>query len=219
MHYVIMKDNEKIERLRTKLGAEWRRYHPTGSIVSFSMPALDIPLPVLWPVAKDFKWGFRQQFLGAVYYIRTNNRYVSQIVPMAEHFVMGCVALAEQRYAMQLSITRIVGTATQLAELYRASRRVREATGQPHFRIGMHVYTVTADFAHFLFTARSLLDSLAALLPYLYGPNANRFGSFGDFVGKVCKESPREGDFQDDDVRIHLKEKGEWFGLLRDLRD
>lgn len=219
MKFDIIKDEKKAQAIRHTLGENWMENRPPGDVVSWAVAALDMPFPALRSVALDFEWGYRQQFRGASYYIQTKHGHVREIVPAAEHFLSGCLALAEQRYAMQLSVIRIARALAEVGELYRVGRKVRETTGQSHFRVGPQLYTVGADFDHFLFTARSLLDSVTTLLPFLYGPNANRFASFGGFVSKVSRETATDKDFRDDEMKQYLADRGNWFRLLRDLRD
>ena len=107
MQYDIIKDEKKAHAIRHTLGEDWKRNRPPGALVGHEMAALDMPFPSLRSVALDFQWGYRQQFRYISYYIQTKHRYVRDIVPAAEHFLMGCWALAEQRYAMQLSVIRI----------------------------------------------------------------------------------------------------------------
>jgi hypothetical protein len=219
MHFEILKKPELIKAAGEVIGEAWRKNQPPGTHVCVSMPALERPFPKIRAVALEFEHGYRQQFHGTMYRLKTNDGYVEELVPAAAFVVRGFGNLALQRFAMEVSSNRVVRSLADIAVLYGARRETMPTTGQPHVLIEAQLYEAASDLGHFLYDARSLLDALARMLPFFYGPKQSQLGSFADYVTKVIGKDGTGGSCVDEGMRQYLTERGEWFKLLRDLRD
>lgn len=219
MRYEIVKDPAILCKIREELTTTFRNYNQKlGRSVSYGMPALRTPFPLLEKEIMGSK--HREQYYHIYYYIETKSRYIKKLVPVPEYYKSAFAAVAEKLYSLQCSINNINDCIKRINEYHKKTRIVREKTGQPFFELSTtEVYLLKTELSNSLFVARSIMDTLATLMHFMYGKGAKQFTSFADFAKYLSKKTSSKGDIVDLEMKEYISSEMEWFNLLRDLRD
>lgn len=218
MKFGLIKNQSKLEKLRQHLRDKYPySLERFGKIVAYEMPALPQPFPRLREVLENGT--YPRNFWGVEYYLATNGGYIDSIIPAAEYYKFGFRAVADKFYSLGLSVEVIERLVQEIKSIYRAERSEVTRTSQPFFAIHNQIYSLKGELGNLLFTSRSIMDSIATLMHFLYGPNSAQFSSFADFVKYISKSHEKTGAITDDIMRQFVENKLEWFSRLRDIRD
>jgi hypothetical protein len=216
--FKILKDPEKIEQLQKRLKAKYPyTLEKFGKIVGYEMPALPQPFPRLLDLLEKGK--YPQKFWGIEYYLATNEGYIDRIIPAAEYYKYAFRSIADKHYSLGLSVKRIEELGAEIKETYKAVRITLSRTSQPFFSVQTQVYSLKRELGNLFFISRSIMDSIATLMHFLYGPSSNPFSSFADFKKYICKAQHSSGSITDNEMKHYIESEMSWFSRLRDIRD
>jgi len=216
MRFDIIRDSKKVKRIQSQLQATYRSsVSERGTLVSYSMPALPDLFPQLRAALLQYS-KHREGFWGIYYYMETKDQRVRKLIPASEYYKTVFRSLSDKRYSLELIRERIRALLNDIARLHAQSRRIRPRTAQPAFSVAQQVYMLKGELAAFLLFARSMLDTVATLFHFLYGPSSNQFVSFADFARYMSKG---HGKGQDVAMENFIRSEMSWFFTLRDFRD
>jgi hypothetical protein len=215
MKFEILKDSEKSERKR-KYVTEKYSLESFGSIVRYVMPALESPFPKLSALLEHGP--YPRQFWGIDYFIATNNNYIETIVPASGYYKIAFRSIADELYSINLSKTRIDRILDEINTAYRTTREVLPGTNQSSFYAYEYVYQLKSELGNFFFVSRSILDTAATLMHFLYGPKSKQHRSFSRFREFTLKNQDPKF-LTDDEMKIYMTKNMTWYLRLKDTRD
>jgi hypothetical protein len=218
MKFEIIKDQEKLERKRRYLAEKYPYTLETfGKIVGYEMPALRLPFPRL--AAWLEQSSYPRQFWSIEYYVSTNNGYIDRIIPAAEYYKLAFRSIANELYSIALSVGRIDDLQIEINDAYKATREVMPLSGHASFKASTFVYTLKSELGNFFFVSRSLLDTIATLMHFLYGPKSKQHRSFTDFTKFACQDKSEMSKGIDNEMKNYINENLDWYARLKDMRD
>ncbi|OAQ20038.1 hypothetical protein [Thermosulfurimonas dismutans] len=219
MRFEIIKTKQAQEKIQERLRNTYRvSLSPSrGKLVSYTIPALKDPFPQLRKAILKTRYWERFHHIG--YYIETKNGYIRQYFLAGQYYVFNFKYIADKLYSLTLNIERIQKIIKDIQVYYQKTRKILPRTGQPSFNIGDQVYALKSEIAGLLFNVRSIMDSIATMLHFLYGPSSRQFCSFSDYIKYICKDKHRSGEISDDTMKQYIKNHMEWFFIVRDIRD
>ena len=155
------------------------------------------------------------------YYIASKDGHLKEIIPVPEYFKDSFSAISEKMFALNRNIEIIKSTLDKLEEKYKSNKKTRSETGQTYFHSENEIIEIKSELSAYLFTSRAILDSLATLLHFLYGPTAGQFTSFSKFMKTALQEKidPKNPIQNDSAMKTYLSANLDWFWKLRDYRD
>jgi len=112
----------------------------------------------------------------------TDNRYICEYIPAHGYDILTSEAIADKIYSIDRSAKIIKGTIEEIRLYYTKTREELPRTRQPSFNVVDQVYRLKAEISGFLFTVRSIMDLIATMMHFLYGPESRIFVSFNDFI-------------------------------------
>ena len=212
MHPTILKDKEKVEKLRTELGEKYkRRVSSYGKVVSYSHPILPDPFPKLLAIGNSER---RKDFFHQYYFIHTRKKYIENLMPVSEYYKVVSMNVSQKLFDLDTAIASANQFAGEIKEIFQKNHIIRENTGQPFVPLQRQTQQLKQALAAYLFTSRSLFDCIATLLQFLYGADSKYFDSFSDFLKDL-----KAGRVKDHDFSKFVEENMAWFFRLRNLRD
>jgi hypothetical protein len=213
-----MTDPEKIEQLRQRLSAKYSSPLTTlGELVRFEMPALRWPFPQLLNLLEMGTYPSR--FVGVEYYLSGKKGFIDRLIPAPEYYKFAFRWIAEKVYSLDRSVANLDELLAQVRGTYNATRERLPETGQPSFAVQEQVYAIKSELGNFFFSSRAVMDTVATLMNFLYGPSSPTFNSYADFVKAMTTKDPSRHSIVDDEMKDYLKTKMDWFFRLRDIRD
>lgn len=215
MKFEIIKDQQKLE-LKQRFLAKKYPYslESFGKIVGYETPALRQPFPQLASWLE--KSQYPREFWGIEYYVATNNGYIDRIIPAAEYYKLAFRSIADELYSVALSVDRIDNLQTKINEAYKSTREMISSSGHSSFKASTYVYSLKSELGNFFFVSRSLLDTIATLMHFLYGPKSRQHRSFTDFI-KYAVSS--EGEKIDGEMKDYIEMNLDWYARQKDMRD
>jgi hypothetical protein len=218
MKFEIIKDQEKLKRKRQFLARKYPySLESFGKVVGYEMPALEPPFPQLESWLE--KSMYPREFWGIEYYVATNNGYIDRIIPAAEYYKLAFRSIADELYSVALSVSRIDSLQVEINDAYKNTREVRPSSGHSFFNASTYVYAMKSELGNFFFVSRSLLDTIATLMHFLYGPKAKQHRSFTDFIKYAVREKSGSGEEVDAEMKNYIEKNLEWYARLKDMRD
>lgn len=213
-----MTDPEKIEQLRQRLSAKYPSPLTTlGELVRFEMPALRWPFPQLLSL---LEMGiYPRRFVGVEYYLSGKKGFIDRLIPAPEYYKFAFRWIAEKIYSLDRSVANVDELLAQVRDTYNATRKRLPETGQPSFAVHEQVYAIKSELGNFFFSSRAVMDTVATLMNFLYGPSSRTFNSFAEFIKAMTRNDPSLHTIVDDEMKGYLKTKMDWFFRLRDIRD
>lgn len=217
MRFRVVRNPARIARIRKRLADRDQQLTASrGALVHYEMPALPNAFPQLTRILDSSAHGL--QFSGIHYHIESRDRRIEQLLPAGEYYKFVFRAVADRRYALELGFGRV-------AELERWIQRycddVREPTlrtAQLSFRVVDKVYALKSELGNILLLVRGTLDTIATLLPFMYGPRSSHFVSFAALV-KALDRRHAAGADADPALRAYIAEHLEWFRVLREYHE
>ena len=218
MKFEIIKDKEKLERKKQFLARKYPySLESFGKIVGYEMPALKPPFPQLASWLE--KSMYPREFWGIEYHVATNNGYIDRIIPAAEYYKLAFRSIADDLYSLTLSIDRIENLQIEINEAYKRTREVMPSSGHSFFKASTYVYRLKSELGNFFFVSRSVLDTIATLMHFLYGPKSKQHRSFTDFIKDAVKEKSASGEEVDAEMKDYIEKNLNWYARLKDMRD
>jgi hypothetical protein len=218
MKFEIIKDKEKLERKRQFLARKYPySLESFGKVVGYEMPALEPPFPRLASWLE--KSMYPREFWGIEYYVATNNGYIDRIIPAAEYYKLAFRSIADELYSVALSVSRIDHLQLEINNAYKSTREVRSSSGHSFFNASTYVYGMKNELGNFFFVSRSLLDTIATLMHFLYGPKSKQHRSFTDFIKYAMREKSGSGEEVDAEMKDYIEKNLDWYARLKDIRD
>jgi hypothetical protein len=218
MKFEIIKDKEKLERKKQLLALKYPySLESFGKVVGYEMPALKLPFPQLASLLE--KSIYPREFWGIEYYVATNNGYIDRIIPAAEYYKLAFRSIADDLYSVALSVERIDNLQIEINQAYKRTREVMPSSGHSLFKASTYVYTLKSELGNFFFVSRSLLDTIATLMHFLYGPKSKQHRSFTDFIKYAVKEKSDSSEEVDDEMKDYIEKNLDWYARLKDMRD
>jgi hypothetical protein len=218
MKFEIIKNQETLRRRRQYLAEKYPySLESFGKIVGYEMPALRPPLPQLASLLG--KSSYPRQFWGIEYYVATNNGYIDRIIPASEYYKLAFWAIADELYSIELSIERVENLQVEINKAYRSTRSVNPLSGHSSFKASTYVYALKSELGNFFFASRSLLDTIATLMHFLYGPKSKQHGSFTNFIKYASKDKNGGADETDYEMKSYIEMNLDWYARLKDTRD
>jgi len=218
MKFEIIKDQEKLERKRRYLAEKYPYSLETfGKVVGYEMPVLKPSFPRLTTWLE--KSSYPRQFWGINYYVATNNGYIDRMVPAAEYYKLAFRSIADEQYSIALSVNRIDALQIEINGAYKATREVMPLSGHASFKASTFVYTLKSELGNFFFVSRSLLDTIATLMHFLYGPKSKQHRSFTDFIKFARQDRSEMGQGIDNEMKDYIDKNFNWYARLKDMRD
>jgi hypothetical protein len=216
MRFDIVRDPAKIAGIQKRLTDRDHQLMATrGALVRYEMPALPNAFPQLNRVLDGS--AHRAQFFGIHYHIESEDGKIERLLPAAEYYKFVFSAVADKRYELELGLGRLRELERWIQRYYNEIREPTLRTEQS-FRVVDKVYALKSELGNILFVVRGILDTIATLLHFLYGPNSSHFTSFAAFV-KYLKERHAAGADADPALREYIEEQLEWLRTLREYRD
>ena len=216
MRFDIVSDPEKIARIRKRLADRDQQLTTSrGALVRYEMPALPNAFPRLNRVLHDSP--HRARFFGIYYHIESKDGKIERLLPAFEYYRFVFSAVADKRYALELGLGRLRELEHWVQRYY---HEIREPLlrAEQSFRVVDKVYALKSELGNVLFVVRGILDTIATLLHFLYGPSSVHFTSFATFV-KYLKERHAAGADADPALRGYIQEHLGWLRTLREYRD
>jgi hypothetical protein len=189
---------------------------PCGALVRYQTPALPNAFPQLSRILDSS--ARRAEFLGIHYHIESKDRRIEQLLPAAEYYKFVFRAVADRRFALELGLGRLRGLERWIQQYYHDIRDPLLRTEQPSQRVVDKVYALRSELGSILLLVRGTLDTIATLLPFLYGARSSHFRSFAAFVDYLNKRHAAGVD-ADPVLREYIEEHLEWFRILREYHD
>lgn len=215
----VMVDEVKVREIRERLSEQYKKANTNtkGKLVRYIMPALRRPFENLseWIFESNHKNKFHNKY----YFIATDKDYLQQLIPASEYYKVVFSAIAEKVYAANLCLGKINKLIAQIQKAFERNYETIQRTGQPSFNVESEVYSLKAEIGFLFFISRSILDSIATLTNFLYGPTHKTFSSFNAFYKYITKVELKKNDFSDPELKEYFHSRMEWFHLLTDLRD
>jgi hypothetical protein len=213
-----MTDPEKIEQLRQSLSAKYPKpLTALGQLVRFEMPALPGPFPQLLNLLE--RGTYPRSFVGVEYYLSGKKGFIDRIIPAPEYYKFAFRWIAEKVYSLNRSVAKIEELLAEVRDIYTTTRITLPKTGQSSFSMQQQVYAIKSELGNFFFSSRAVMDTVATLMNFLYGPPSQTFNSFASFIKAATKDIPSPQTITDDEMTSYLKAKMDWFFRLRDIRD
>lgn len=188
-----------------------------GAVVRTVMPALTPPFPALEDLLQTST--YPQRFNKKYYYLRTEKNFIDRLYPASEYYKIAFHSIGEDLYSMNSSIERIFELQMQINAVFAATKEKMPNTGQTSFNIATQVYQLKSDLGNFFFTSRSVLDTVATLMHFLFGPNAANHRSFSKFVEYVVQGKGGIFTAGTDDLKDYFNNHLSWYDKLKDIRD
>jgi hypothetical protein len=218
MKFEIIKDQEKLRRKQEYLAKKYPgSLQALGKVVGYEMPSLRPVFPQLASLLERSL--YPRQFWGVNYFVATNNEYIERIIPAAEYFKLAFRAIADELYSMTLSVDRVDDLLVKINEAYKNTREVLPSSGHSMFKASTYVYSLKSELGTFFFVSRSVLDTIATLMHFLYGPKSKQHRSFTDFIKYATRGSSKPGEEMDDEMRDYINNNLSWYARLKDVRD
>lgn len=215
----VIVDEAKVRKIQERLSEQYKKANPDtkGKLVRYVMPALRRPFENLseWIFESNHKNKFHSKY----YFIATDKNYLQQLIPASEYYKVAFSAIAEKVYAADLCLVKINKLIVQIQNAFEHNRETIQKTGQPSFNVEAEVYSLKAEIGFLFFISRSILDCIATLTNFLYGPTHKIFSSFNDFYKYITKGELGENDFSDAKLKEYFHSQMAWFHLLTDIRD
>ncbi len=212
-----MTDPEKIEQLRQRLSAKYPSPLTTlGELVRFEMPALRWPFPQLLNLLEMGK--YPRRFVGVEYYLSGKKGFIDRLIPAPEYYKFAFRWIAEKVYSFDRSPAKIDELLVEERNMYTETRKTLPKTGQPSFAVQEQVYAIKSELGNFFFSSRAVMDTIATLMNFLYGPSSPTFNSFAAFVKAMTRNDPLPHSITDGEIKNYLTTKIDWFFRLRDIR-
>lgn len=213
MKISIVKTKEKLESIREYLRVKYPySLESLGKAVGYEMPALNSPFPKLSALLETSVYPLK--FLGFHYYVHTEYKNLERLVPASEYFKLAFRSIADDVFSLNQSSARILDLQLRLRNAYTASGTRDPNSGHMFFSASTFVYSLKSELASFIFFSRSLLDTVATLMHFFYGPKSHQHDSFNDFTKNENKEGKK-----DPEMRDYLEKNLDWFKQLKDIRD
>jgi len=181
------------------------------------MPALPQPFPRLLQLLDNGP--YPRKFWGIEYYIATKGGHIDRIIPSAEYYKFAFRAIADKYYSLNLTVETIEKLVQEIREIYKRRRFTVSSTAQPSFSVHNQVYSLKSELGNLFFTSRSIMDSVATLMHFHYGPSSSQFSSFADFKRYICNSRQTSGGIADEEVKQYIENDMSWFSRVRDIRD
>lgn len=213
----IIKNQIAKEKRQQEVVEHHKKVENWGKAIRYEMPS--IPYLFLRLTRLIYDSEHRKKFFDISYYLETKNGHLKKLIPASEYYKLAFRAIADKYYFLMVSVERVQEVENELRELYRKDAVVLQATGQRSFQIHEQVYQLKMQITNILFSTRSILDSMATVMHFLYGPSANQFSSFADFVKDVQKTEIKQNRMIDIEMQNYIQSRMDWFFVLRDLRD
>jgi hypothetical protein len=216
MRFELIKSKERLKQKRQYLKEKYPyALGSFGKVVSYEMPVvIGPPFPKLAEYLRE--GSYPREFSGIEYYIGTNNGYLERIVPAAEYYKLAFRTIREQLHSLKTAKDRIDMFVSEINRCYQETRTVRTSTGQSAFKVQKYVYDIKSELGNFFFVSRSVLDTTATLMHFLYGPRSKHYGSFTNFIKQTLRDASPD---QDVEMRQYFQSKCEWYYRLKDVRD
>lgn len=217
MRFTIVRDPTRIARIRERLAhRDEQQRAARGGLVRYQMPPLPNAFPQLSRILDSS--AHVAQFVGVYYHIARNQRKIALLLPAAEYPGFVFRAVADRRYALELGLGRLRELERWIHRYYGEIREPALRTEQPSSGVVGKVYALKAEVSNILVLVRGTLDTIAALLHFLYGPSSPRFASFAAFMTYLHKRYAAGADV-DPGLRAYIEEHFEWFRILREYHD
>ena len=217
MRFNIVADPAKIARIQKRLAERDRQLRaPCGALVRYQTPALPNAFPQLSRILDTS--ARRPEFLGIHYHIESKDRRIEHLLPAAEYYKFVFRAVADRRFALELGLGRLRELERWIQQYYHDIRDPLLRTEQPSQRVVDKVYALRSELGSILLLVRGILDTIATLLPFLYGARSSHFRSFAAFLD-FLNESHAAGVDADSVLREYIEEHLEWFRILREYHD
>lgn len=218
MRSEIVIKKEKIKRLRNEISSDYKeRSTARGKAVRYVMPALKDPFPKLLAIINSSN--HRKKLHDVFYYFETKNHYLKFLTPASVYYLNVFRSVADKIYSTNLSVMHIKEIVGRIDKNFTFNREILPKTGQSSINLDEEVYELKTDIAAFLFNTRSILDSMATLMHFLYWPSSRQFSSFADYIKYIRKKSRGPGEIPDEVMKSYINDNMQWFFQLRDIRD
>jgi hypothetical protein len=134
-------------------------------------------------------------------------------MPAAEYHHFAFRAIEEKIASFEWSYEQL-GELRQRCQEALDAGHVLPSSKQPVTFLGDEVLSIKSHIGNILFVTRSLFDTFASLLHFLYGPESKVYKSF-----KTVRNDARTGTLDDAIFREYVLRKLGWFDTLRGFRD
>jgi hypothetical protein len=217
MRFSIVADPAKIARIQKRLAERDRRLTTSrGALVPYETPTLPDAFPQLGRLLDGS--ARRAEFSGIHYHITSTDPRLEQLLPAAGYSKFVFRAVADRRYALELGVGRLRELERWIQRYYDEIREPTLRTEQPSFRVVDKVYGLKSELGNILLLARGTLDTIATLLPFLYGPASPQFRGFAAFVDYLDKRHAASTE-ADRPMREYIEAHLKWFRILRECHD
>lgn len=217
MRVNIIAEPEKIARIQKRLAERDRQLLSScGPLVRYQTPALPNAFPQLSRILEGSN--HRADFMGTYYHIESADRRIEQLLPAADYYKFVFRAVADRRFALELGLARLRELEDWIQRYYHQIRDPLLRTRQPSQRVIEKVYALRSELSSILLLARGTLNTIATLLPFLYGSISLQFRGFAAFVDHLNERHADGLDF-DPGVREYIEEHLGWFWTLREYHD
>ncbi len=188
-----------------------------GNTVRQVMPALQDTFPLVRTAIHDC--GHAADFQNTYYFLESKGGHFKKLFPAAMYYIEAFRSISEKLYSVDRDVLHIKRLLDSVNQKFKSEKEILPRTGQSSINFEDEIYELKTHTAAFLFNARSLLDTTATLMHFIYGAAGQQFSSFADYAKFICKDEKETGELYDATMKEFIEKDMNWFFLLRDIRD